>query len=83
MSVIPVCITYYIMYYVICRSSNYAHCVLCIISMIMIMIMIMIIIIIIIIIIITIIIIMYCVYFSALFAAWAAIEGFHKGTLTV
>ena len=76
MSVIPVCITYYIMYYVICRSSNYAHCVLCIISMIMIMIMI-------IIIIITIIIIMYCVYFSALFAAWAAIEGFHKGTLTV
>ena len=80
MSVIPVCITYYIMYYVICRSSNYAHCVLCIISMIMIMIMIMIIIIIIII---TIIIIMYCVYFSALFAARAAIEGFHKGTLTV
>ena len=78
MSVIPVCITYYIMYYVICRSSNYAHCVLCIISMIMIMIMI-----IIIIIIITIIIIMYRVYFSALFAAWAAIEGFHKGTLTV
>ena len=63
MSVIPVCITYYIMYYVICRSSNYAHCVLCIISMIMI-----------------IIIIMYCVYFSALFAAWVAIEGFHKGT---
>ena len=46
--------------------------------MIMIMIMIMIIIIIIIIII-----IMYCVYFSALFAAWVAIEGFHKGTLTV
>ena len=66
MSVIPVCITYYIMYYVICRSSNYAHCVLCIISMI--------------IIIIIIIIIMYCVYFSALFAAWVAIEGFHKGT---
>ena len=57
--------------------SNYAHCVLCIISMIMIMIIIMIIIIIIIII------IMYCVYFSALFAAWVAIEGFHKGTLTV
>ena len=55
------------MYYVICRSSNYAHCVLCIISMI-------------IIIIIIIIIIMYWVYFSALFAAWVAIEGFHKGT---
>ena len=54
MSVIPVCMTYYIMYYVICRSSNYAHCVLCIISMIIIII---------------IIIIMYCVYFSALFAA--------------
>lgn len=63
MSVIPVCITYYIMYYVICRSSNYAHCVLCIISMI-----------------ISIIIIMYCVYFSALFAAWVVIEGFHNGT---
>ena len=41
MSVIPVCITYYIMYYVKCRSSNYAHCVLCIISMIIIIIIIM------------------------------------------
>ena len=78
MSVIPVCIRYYIMYYVICRSSNYAHCVLCIISMIIMIIIT--IVIIIIIIIIVIIIIMYCVYFSALFAAWVVIEGFHEGT---